>query len=138
MTGELFRARTGSPIRKAGSEPPGYERVAGAFRQSGQWLAAIGFLAAAASLVFFAAGMSGVTGSAWLIFVYAAGFMLVVSLLPLALGYRRIRRVAFLGRLRDRWIQLDRVGDPDDQIATLRRAYGGLIANDVVARVGVR
>jgi hypothetical protein len=138
MTGELFRAQTGAPIRKAGSGPPGYDRVAGAFRQSGRWLTAIGVAAAGASLAFLATGLSGVAGTAWPIFVYAAGFALVVALLPLVLGYRRLQRVAFLATLRARWSQLDRVGDPDDQVATLRRAYGGLIANDVVARAGAR
>jgi hypothetical protein len=32
-------------------------------------------------------------------------------------------------------VQLARAGDPDDQIATLRRAYSGLIGNDIRARV---
>ena len=49
--------------------------------------------------------------------------------------HQTAQRVAFLGRLRARWAMLARAGDPDDQIATLRRAYDGLIANDLRVRV---
>jgi len=138
MTGELFRAQAGAATRRAGGGPPGCERVAGAFRQSGRWLTVIGVATVGASLAFLAAGIFGVAGTAWPIFLYAAGFTLVVAMLPLVMGYRRLQRVSFLATLRARWIQLDRVGDPDDQVATLRRVYGGLIAGDAGARAEAR
>jgi hypothetical protein len=136
MTGEHVGARSPSPARKAGSEPPGFERVAGAFRRSGRIFIAMAILTLACAGGLVAAPFLGVGGaSGERVFFAAAGVALVLALLPLTMGLRRIRRTGFLAALRHRWVRLGRAGDPDDQIATLRRAYAGLVGNDIHTRM---
>lgn len=136
MTGENVGARSRSQIRRPSSEPPGFDRVAGAFRRSGRWQIALGLVAFAGGLALIGGGLLGLGGAAGTaVFLYAAGFVLVLAILPLLQGWRRLRRVAFLASLRNRWTQLAQAGDPDDQIAALRRAYSGLIGNDIRTRM---
>ena len=133
MTGEH---RSPSPTRRASHEPPGFDRVAGAFRRSGLWHIAFGIVALLCALALLGASLLDLAGGAAMaVFLYAGGFILVLSLVPLLQGWRRLKRVAFLASVRNRWVQLARAGDPDDQIATLRRAYSGLIGNDLRARM---
>jgi len=138
MTGEHVGARSPSPARKAGSEPPGFDRVAGAFRRSGRIFIAMAILVliCAGGLVaapFLGLGLGGASGER--VFFTAAGLALALALLPLTMGLRRVRRTGFLVALRHRWVRLSRAGDPDDQIAALRRAYAGLVGNDIHTRM---
>jgi hypothetical protein len=136
MTGEQVGARSPSPTRKASSEPPGFDRVAGAFRRSGRWHIAFAVVALLCALALAAAWLLGVGGPEGTTILFSAGgFVLALALFLLLQGWRRLMRVRFLASVRNRWVQLARAGDPDDQIATLRRAYSGLIGNDIRARV---
>jgi hypothetical protein len=136
MTGEHVGARSPTLARKSASEPPGFDRVSGAFRRSGRIFTAMAVLTALCAAAFAAAPFLGVGGGkGGDVFLAASGFVLVLALLPLVLARRRIGRTAFLAALRDRWMRLGRAGDPDDQIATLRRAYAGLIGNDIHTRM---
>ena len=124
--------------RRSGVEPPGHDRAVAALRRSARILATVGFLALTVGLGLIAAALvlapAGGLGSP--VFIAAGGFLVALSLLPLLLGQGRRRRIAFLAKLRARWVQLARAGDPNDQIAPLARAYAGLIRNDLRARVG--
>jgi hypothetical protein len=136
MTREFVGARSPSPVRKPSSEPPGIERVAGSFAGSARWHLAIGLLASACALALLGGGLCGLGGEAGTtVLLYAAAFVLVLSALPFVQAWRRQKRVAFLASVRSRWAQLARAGDPDDQIATLRRAYAGLVGNDLRTRM---
>jgi hypothetical protein len=136
MSGEHAGARSTSHIRRPTGEPPGFDRVAGAFRRSGGWAIAFGIFALACALAFLGGALLGLGGTAGMsVFLHAAGFVLVLAIVPLLQGWRRLRRAAFLAALRNRWMQLARAGDPDDQIDPLRRAYAGLIGNDIRARI---
>jgi hypothetical protein len=135
MSGERNGVSGPSPSRNAGSEPPGFDRVAGAFRRSGRWYIAIGIVTLTCGLGLAGAGLLGLGGSAAMItFLSASAFVAGLSVVPFLQARRRLRRVEFLTLLRGRWVQLARAGDPDDQVRTLRRAYAGLIANDLRAR----
>jgi len=138
MTALHADARTARTTRRTGAAPPGYDRAVAAFRSSGRILLGLAGLAAAAGLAVVAAALildpAGGLGTP--IFLTAGAFLLVLSLLPLVLGWRRRRRVAFLAVLGARWTQLARAGDPEDQIAPLSRAYAGLCGNDIGIRVG--
>ena len=130
-------AVTGQPrtTRKAGSEPPGYDRVATAVRRSARLLVTVGTFTAACGAGLVAAALLGPAGGLETrVFLGAGGFLLVLALLPLGLGWKRVRRSAFLEAMRARWIRLERIGDPDDQVPTLARAYAGLVGNDLRAR----
>lgn len=136
MTRDFVGARNQPPARKTGSEPPGIDRVVGAFTRSARWHLAIGLLASACALAFLGGGLLGFGGEAGApVFFYAAGFVLLLALLPFLQAWRRHKRAAFLASVRGRWAQLARAGDPDDQVATLRRAYAGLIGNDIRVRM---
>lgn len=122
--------------RKAGSEPPGYDRVASAIRRSARLFIATAIISAASGAGLVAAGLVDPAGElATRVLFGAGGFLLVVALLPLALGWRRVRRAAFLEALRARWIRLERIGDPDDQVPALARAYAGVVGNDLRTRM---
>jgi hypothetical protein len=136
MTGEFVGARSPSPARKPSSEPPGIDRVAGAFARSARWYLVIGLLTSACALALLGGSLVGLGGKAGApVFLYAAVFVLVLAALPFVQAWRRLRRVAFLASVRSRWAHLARAGDPDDQLATLRRAYAGLISNDIRTRM---
>ncbi len=136
MTGEHVGAKGPLPARKPGSEPPGFARVSGAFRRSGRIFLAMAALVALCAAAFAAAPFLGFGGAGGRrVFLAAAGFLLVLALVPLLQGLRRFGRTAFLAGLRDRWLRLGRAGDPDDQVATLRRAYAGLVGNDIQTRM---
>jgi hypothetical protein len=136
MTGEHVGARSPSPARKAGSEPPGFDRVARAFGRSARIFLAMAILTILCAGGLFAAPFLDVgEASGERVFFTASGVALVLALLPLTMAVRRIRRTGFLTALRHRWVQLGRAGDPDDQIATLRRAYAGLVGNDIHTRM---
>jgi hypothetical protein len=136
MTGELVGARSPSPVRKPSSEPPGIDRVAGAFARSARWYLAIGLVTSACALALLGGALSGLVGEAGMtVLLYAAAFFLLLAALPFVQAWRRLKRVAFLASVRRRWAQLARAGDPDDQVATLRRAYAGLIGNDIRTRM---
>jgi hypothetical protein len=138
MTGLHADARLPRTTRKSAVEPPGYDRVASAFRKSARLLLAVAILAGGGGLGLVAAALvldpAGGLGTP--VFLAAGGFLIVVALLPLVLAWRRRKRVAFLAALRARWVQLARAGDPHDQIATLSRAYAGLVGNDLRTRLG--
>lgn len=138
MTALHADARTARTTRRTGAAPPGYDRAAAAFRSSSRILLGLAGLAAAAGVGTVAAALilAPAGGLATPTFLLAGGFLVVLSLLPLVLGWRRRQRVAFLAVLAARWTQLARAGDPEDQIAPLSRAYAGLCANDVRIRVG--
>jgi hypothetical protein len=139
MTGERNVARASSHGRNAGSEPPGFDRVSGAFHRSGQWYLVLGVVTAACGLALLGASLLDIAGGmARETLLLAGGFVICLSALLFLQAWRRLERVAFLGRLRSRWAMLMRAGDPDDQVATLRRAYDGLIANDLRVRAGAR
>ncbi len=136
MTGEHVGARSPSPTRKENSEPPGFDRVAGAYRRSGRWHIAFAVIALGCALAPAAAWLLGVGGAEGTnVFLSAGGLVLAIALFLLLQGWRRLQRVKFLASVRNRWAQLARAGDPDDQIATLRRAYSGLIGNDIRTRM---
>jgi hypothetical protein len=136
MTGDYVGTRTPSPTRKASTEPPGIDRVAGAFTRSARWYVAIGVLTVAAALTLLAGAFTGFGGeSARTVFLSAAGSVLVLAVLPFIQAFRRRKRVAFLASMRGRWAYLARAGDPEDQIAPLRRAYAGLVGNDLRTRM---
>lgn len=137
MTGEHVGVRSPSLKRTASREPPGFDRVADAFSRSGRWHLAIGAMTLLGAAGLFAAGLLGVAGGAagTAIFFSAGALLLLLALLPLLQGWRRLKRVGFLSSLRNRWTQLARAGDPDDQIGTLQRAYAGLIGNDLRTRM---
>ena len=138
MTGLHADPRHPRTTRRSGVEPPGYDRAVAALRRSARILSAVGLLALAAGLGLVTAALvlepAGGLGAP--VFIAAGSFLVAVSLLPLVLGRGRRHRIAFLARLRARWVQLARAGDPNDQIAPLARAYAGLIRNDLRARVG--
>lgn len=138
MTGQHADASPTRTTRRTGVEPPGYDRVSNAFRKSARFLFLVGLAAAAGAVGLLAAGLilDPAGGLATAVFLTAGAFLAVVSLLPLTLAARRRRRLAFIAALRARWAQLARAGDPDDQIATLARAYAGLVGNDLRARLG--
>ena len=124
-----------SPSRHAGIEPPGFDRVVGVFRRSGRWHIALGIVTLLCGLALLGGSLLGIAGgAASTTFLSAGGFVAGLSVVPFLQGRRRLRRVAFLTLLRGRWVQLARAGDPDDQVGTLRRAYAGLIGNDLRAR----
>jgi hypothetical protein len=136
MTGEFVGARSPSSVRKASTEPPGIDRVAGAFARSARWHIAIGMVTSACAVALLAGGLLGLGGEAGRpVFLSAGAFVLVLAVLPFLQAWRRFRRVAFLASARSRWAQLVRAGDPDDQVATLRRAYAGLVGNDIRSRM---
>jgi hypothetical protein len=136
MTGEHVGARSPSLTRKASSEPPGFDRVAGAFRRSGRWHIGFAIISLGCALGLAAAWLLGVGGAeATTVLISAGGFVLALALFLLLQWWRRLKRVKFLASVRNRWVQLARAGDPDDQIATLRRAYSGLIGNDLRTRM---
>jgi hypothetical protein len=136
MTMEFVGARSPHPVRKAGIEPPGIDRVVGAFARSARWYMAMGLATFACALALLGGGLLGFGGEAGAtVFLYAAAFVLVLALFPFLQAWRRLRRAAFLRSVRNRWAQLARAGDPDDQVATLRRAYAGLVGNDIRARM---
>jgi hypothetical protein len=136
MTGEFVGARSPSPARKPSAEPPGIDRVVGAFARSARWYLVIGAMASACALVLLGGGLLGLGGEAGAtVFLYAAALVLALAALPFVQAWRRLKRVAFLASVRIRWAQLARAGDPDDQVATLRRAYAGLIGNDIRTRM---
>ena len=129
----LSRSRT---ARNAAIEPPGYDRVAGALRQSSRLLLTLGTFSAASGAGLVAAALLAPAGGlATPVFLGAGGFLVALALLPLGLGWRRVRRAAFLAAIRARWTRLERIGDPDDQVPTLARAYAGLVGNDLRTRV---
>jgi hypothetical protein len=135
MSGERNGAKDPSSSRNAGGEPPGFDRVAGAFRRSGCWLIGLGIAAALCGLALLGGSLLGIAdGAATITFLSAGGLVAALSVVPFLLGWRRLRRVEFLTLLRARWVLLTRAGDPDDQVGTLRRAYAGLIGNDLRAR----
>lgn len=133
MAGERIGARSSSPSRAAGSEPPGFDRVAGAFARAGRVYIVLGVVTLVAGLGLLAGSLSG--GPLTQAFLSAGVFVAGLSAYPFVQGWRRLQRVAFLDQLRGRWVMLARAGDPDDQVTTLRRAYDGLIAGDVRARM---
>jgi hypothetical protein len=136
MTGQRTGVRASPHSRNAGSEPPGFDRVAGAFHRSGRWYLALGIATALSGLAFLGGSLLDIAGGAAReTFLLAGGFVILLSVFLFLQAARRQSRVAFLGRLKARWAMLARAGDPDDQIATLRRAYDGLIANDLRVRV---
>lgn len=138
MTGERGGARNSSHTRNAGAEPPGFDRVVGAFRRSGHWYLALGIFTVLCGLALLGGSLLDIAGGmARETFLLAGGFIICLSTLPFLQAWRRLERVAFLGRLRGRWMMLMRAGDPDDQVATLRRAYDGLIANDLRVRTAL-
>ena len=129
----LGDART---MRKTAVEPPGYDRVSRAFQRSARILSVTAALAFACGVALCVAGLlEPVEGLRAGVFLGAGGFLLLLSLLPLVLAWRRRRRLAFLAALRNRWSQLARAGDPSDQIAGLARAYAGLVGSDLRARL---
>lgn len=135
MTGERGGARPSPNTRNPGAEPPGFDRVAGAFQRSGRWYLAFGIVSVLCGLALLGGSLLDIAnGMARETFLLAGGFVICLAALPFLQAWRRLERVAFLGRLRARWIMLMRAGDPDDQVATLRRAYDGLIANDLRVR----
>jgi len=136
MTGEFVGARSPSPARKASTEPPGIDRVVAAFARSARWYIVIGLVACGCALALAAGGLFGPGGEPGrIVFFSAAGFVLLLSAFPFVQARRRLRRVAFLASVRTRWANLARAGDPDDQLAPLRRAYAGLIGNDLRTRM---
>lgn len=136
MTGEFVGARSPSPARKASIEPPGIDRVVAAFARSARWYIGIGLAAVTCALALLGGGLLGIGGEAGrTVFLFAAGFVLVLAILPFLQARRRLKRVAFLASVRSRWAQLARAGDPDDQVVALRRAYAGLIGNDIRTRM---
>jgi hypothetical protein len=136
MTGEFVGARSPSPARKPSSEPPGIDRVAGAFARSARWYLVIGLVTSACALALLGGVLFGLVGKAGTtVYLYAVAFVLVLAALPFVQAWRRLQRVAFLASVRSRWAHLSRAGDPNDQIATLRRAYAGLIGNDIRTRM---
>jgi hypothetical protein len=108
------------------------------FTHSGRAFLIVAMTAALGALGLLAAGviLHPAGGLATAVFLTTGGLLAVASLLPLTLAARRRRRLAFLAALRARWAQLARAGDPDDQIATLARAYAGLVGNDLRTRLG--
>lgn len=131
-------ARPPRTTRKPSVAPPGYDRVAGAFRKSARLFLVVAVLAVIAGVGLCAVGLvlTPAGGLGTPVFVATGAFLAVTSLLPVALAARRRRRIAFLAALRARWMQLARAGDPDDQIATLARAYAGIVGNDLQTRLG--
>jgi hypothetical protein len=96
----------------------------------------IGLVTSACALALLGGALFGPGGEAGRpVFLYAGAFIFVLAVLPLVQAWRRLKRVAFLASVRGRWGQLVRAGDPDDQVATLRRAYAGLIGNDIRTRM---
>ncbi len=135
MSGERNGAKGPSPSRNAGGEPPGFDRVVGAFRRSGRWLTGIGIVTALCGLALLGGSLLGIAnGAATVTFLSAGALVTALSVVPFLFAWRRFCRVEFLTLLRARWVQLTRAGDPDDQVGTLRRAYTGLIGNDLRAR----
>jgi hypothetical protein len=136
MTGEFVGAKSRSPTRKPSSEPPGIDRVAAAFARSARWYLVMGLVTSACALALLGGVLFGLVGTVGTtVYLYAAAFILVLAALPFVQAWRRLKRVAFLASVRSRWAQLARAGDPDDQVATLRRAYAGLIGNDIRTRM---
>jgi hypothetical protein len=138
VTGPHSDATSPRTTRRSGVEPPGYDRVTAAFRKSARAFLIVAMTAALGALGLLAAGviLHPAGGLATAVFLTTGGLLAVASLLPLTLAARRRRRLAFLAALRARWAQLARAGDPDDQIATLARAYAGLVGNDLRTRLG--
>ncbi len=136
MNGQHAVAKSPQATRKAASGPPGYDSVATAVRRSARLLVTVGTFCAATGAGLIVAALLGPAGGlATPVFLGAGGFLVVLALLPLGLGWKRARRAAFLEALRARWIRLARIGDPDDQVPTLARAYAGLVGNDLRARM---
>jgi len=123
-------------LPRTGGDPPGYDRVMAALRRSARLLFTVGTLAAASGAGLVAVALLDPAGGlARPVLLGAGGFFLVLALLPLGIAWRRVRRASFLAALRVRWSRLARIGDPDDQVATLARAYAGLIGRDMRARM---
>lgn len=136
MTGEHVGARSPSPARKPSTEPPGIDRVVDAFARSARWYLVIGLVTCACALGLVAGGLFGPGGEPGrIVFLSAAGFVLLLAAFPFVQARRRLQRVAFLAAVRKRWAHLARAGDPDDQLAALRRAYAGLVGNDIRTRM---
>ncbi len=131
-------AVTDQPLaeRIAGDQPRDYDRVVRVLRRARRWYFCLALAILICGLVILGAGVIAPAGQ-WsrAVLLQGGGLVLGLSLVPFLQGWLRQRRLAYLAKLRGRWGQLARAGDPDDQIAPLRNAYAGIVGNDLRARV---
>jgi hypothetical protein len=120
--------------RKPVDEPPSFERVVGSLRSAGRWYIGVGVVTLLCGLAILATGLFSATGEgAGQILNYGGTLVSGLSLVPFRQGWFRLERIGFLDTLRDRWVQLARAGDPNDQIATLSDIYTKLLRDSLGA-----
>jgi len=116
----------------AAAGPPGIDRVLTVLRRAGSWYLGLGLVVLASGLALAGFGLIAEAGrDAGEVIAKGGGLIAAGSIFPFLEARARARRIALLARLRERWIQLARAGDPDDQIASLRRIYSGLLSGSL-------
>lgn len=109
-------------------EPPSFDQVVASLRAAGRLYVGLGMLIVICGLVVLGVGLFSQSGeSADEILKYGGVLVSSLSLVPFRQGWYRLERIGFLATLRDRWAQLARNGDPNNQIAALNDIYMKLL-----------